>query len=239
VGIKLYRDYLIFAQMDSDLVSLYKRDKNATTFSKVKDFKVGQMPFDAMIEDGKYIVGFFLSKSFGVIDLDKLEYKEIKIRADKDRPVLKVPHFGFWSISGDKIFIPAVGDNKVMVYDKSFKFIKNIEVKGLPVFTSLSPDRKYLAVTFSGKDFPTIQIIDTKSLKVIKSFKFNGKVLHVRWLKSDNSLYVSVNDANQISVINTKDWFLEREIFQVTRPSGILSMRGRNGESLFNGCRSR
>ncbi len=113
--------------MDSDLVSLYKRDKNATTFSKVKDFKVGQMPFDAMIEDGKYIVGFFLSKSFGVIDLDKLEYKEIKIRADKDRPVLKVPHFGFWSISGDKIFIPAVGDNKVMVYDKSFKFIKNIE----------------------------------------------------------------------------------------------------------------
>ena len=222
VGIKLYKDYLIFAQMDSDLVSLYKRDKNATTFSKVKDFKVGQMPFDAMIEDGKYIVGFFLSKSFGVIDLDKLEYKEIKIRADKDRPVLKVPHFGFWSISGDKIFIPAVGDNKVMVYDKSFKFIKNIEVQGLPVFTSLSPDRKYLAVTFSGKDFPTIQIIDTKSLKVIKSFKFNGKVLHVRWLKSDNSLYVSVNDANQISVINTKDWFLEREIFQVTRPSGIF-----------------
>jgi len=41
-------------------------------------------------------------------------------------------------------------------------------------------------------------------------------------LKSDNSLYVSVNDANQISVINTKDWFLEREIFQVTRPSGIF-----------------
>ncbi len=78
VGIKLYKDYLIFAQMDSDLVSLYKRDKNATIFSKVKDFKVGQMPFDAMIEDGKYIVGFFLSKSFGVIDLDKLEYKEIK-----------------------------------------------------------------------------------------------------------------------------------------------------------------
>ncbi len=139
--------------MDSDLVSLYKRDKNTTTFSKVKDFKVGQMPFDAMIEDGKYIVGFFLSKSFGVIDLNKLEYKEIKIRADKDRPVLKVPHFGFWSISGDKIFIPAVGDNKVMVYDKEFKFIKNIEVKGLPVFTSLSPDRKYLAVTFSGKIF--------------------------------------------------------------------------------------
>jgi len=222
VGIKIYKDYLIFAQMDKDLVSVYKRDKNATTFSKVKDFKVGKMPFDAMIENGKYIVGFFLSKSFGVIDLDKLDYKEIKITTNKNKPVLKVPHFGFWSISSDKIFIPAVGDNKVLVYDKNFKSIKDINVTGLPVFTSLSPDKKYLAVTFSGKDFPTIQIIDTNSLKVIKNFKFNGKVLHVRWSNEDPALYVSVNDSNQISVIDTRDWVLERDIFQVTKPSGIF-----------------
>jgi len=222
VGIKLYKDYLIFAQMDKDLVSVYKRDVNSSTFSKVKDFKVGKMPFDAMIENGKYIVGFFLSKSFGVIDLDKLDYKEIKVTADGNKPVLKVPHFGFWSISGDKIFIPSVGDNKVMVYDKNFKFIKNIPVQGLPVFTSLSPDKKYLAVTFSGKDFPTVQIVDTNTLKVIKTFKFNGKVLHLRWSNNDDSLYISVNDANQISVIDTKDWILEREIFQVERPSGIF-----------------
>jgi len=222
VGIKLYKDYLIFAQMDRDLVSVYKRDKNGTSFSRVRDFNVSKMPFDAMIDNGKYIVGFFLSKSFGVIDLDKLEYKEINVTTTANKPVLKVPHFGFWSISDDKIFIPAVGDNKVMVYNKEFKFIKNIKVQGLPVFTSLSPDKRYLAVTFSGKDFPTIQIIDTKSLKVIKTFKFNGKVLHVRWSKDDSSLYVSVNDANQISVIDTKGWFLEREIFQVTKPSGIF-----------------
>jgi protein NirF len=136
--------------------------------------------------------------------------------------VLKVPHFGFWSLSDDKTFIPAVGDNAVMVYDKDFNFIKNIEVQGLPVFTSLSPDKKYLAVTFSGKDFPTIQIVDTKTLKIIKTFKFNGKVLHVRWSNVDPDLYVSVNDANQVNVINTDDWFLEREIFQVKSPSGLF-----------------
>jgi len=227
VGIKLYRDYLIFAQMDRDLVSVYRRDKNTTTFSRVKDFKVGKMPFDAMIEGGKYIVGFFLSKAFGVIDLDKLKYREVKIDTKGERPVLKVPHFGFWSISLDKIFIPAVGDNRVLVYSKDFKPIKDINVTGLPVFTSLSPDKRYLAVTFSGKDFPTIQIVDTKSLKVIKTFKFNGKVLHVRWSNEEPSLYVSVNDLNQISVIDTKDWVLERDIFQVTKPSGIFIYKKR------------
>jgi protein NirF len=225
VGIKIYKNYLIFAQMDKDLVSVYKdvnEGKEKANFKLLQEFKVGQMPFDAMIKDNTYIVGFFLSKSFGVIDLDSMSYKEIKVTAKDNKPVLKVPHFGFWSLSKDKTFIPAVGDNKVMVYDNNFKFIKNIEVKGLPVFTALSPDKKYLAVTFSGKEFPTIQIIDTKNLKIIKEFTFKGKILHVRWSNLDSKLYVSVNDANQVNVIDTDEWFLEREIFQVEHPSGIF-----------------
>ncbi len=230
VGIKIYKDMLIFAQMDSDKVTILK-DKNfgkgLPKFEIFKEFKVGEMPFDAMIKDNNYIVGFFLTKAFGVIDLDKMSFSEIKVTAKDNKPVLKIPHFGFWSLSEERTFIPAVGDNAVMVYDKDFKFIKNVETKGLPVFTALSPDKNYLAVTFSGKDFPTIQIIDTKSLKIIKTFTFKGKVLHLRWSTLDNLLYVSVNDANQVNVINTKEWFLEREIFQVKRPSGIFIYRYR------------
>jgi len=90
------------------------------------------------------------------------------------------------------------------------------------MLTSLSPDKKYLAVTYSGKDFPTIQIIDTKTLKIIKTFTFKGKVLHVRWSKKYPELYVSVNDANQVNVLDTKEWYLEREIYQVKHPSGIF-----------------
>ncbi len=225
VGIKIDGNKLIFAEMDKDKVAVYE-DKNAgkglPKFEKLKEFDVGKMPFDAMIQGNTYIVGFFLTKGFGVIDLDKMTYKLIPVTAKENKPVLKVPHFGFWSLSRDKTFIPAVGDNKVMVYDKQFHFIKNIDVQGLPVFTSLSPDQKYLAVTFSGKDFPTIQIIDTQSLKVIKTFHFPGKVLHVRWSKLDPQLYVSVNGANQVSVIDTKGWFVERDIYQVERPSGIF-----------------
>ena len=228
VGIKIYKDMLIFAQMDSDKVSVLK-DENAgkglPKFKPFKEFKVGKMPFDAMIKKNTYIVGFFLSKAFGVIDLDKMQYSEIKVTADGNKPVLKVPHFGFWSLSKDKTFIPAVGDNAVMVYDSKFNFIKNIKMQGLPVFTSLSPDQKYIAVTFSGKDFPTIQIVDTQTLKIVQTFHFKGKVLHLRWSAEDPSLYISVNDANQISVINTNEWYLEREIYQVEHPSGIFIYR--------------
>ena len=223
VGIKNYKDMLIFAQMDNDKVSIYKNvGKKEPKFELAKEFSVGKLPFDAMIRDSNYIVGFFLSKSFGVINLDEMKYSEIKVTAKNNKPVLKVPHFGFWSISDDKIFIPAVGDNAVMVYDPKFKFIKNIDVKGLPVFTSLSPDSKYLAVTFSGKEFPSIQIIETSTLKIIKTFTFAGKVLHLRWSKISSDLYVSVNDANQVDVINTKEWFKEREIYRVKKPSGIF-----------------
>jgi protein NirF len=231
VGIKIYKDMIIFAQMDSDKVTILKDEnfgKGLPKFKVFKEFKVGEMPFDAMIKDNTYIVGFFLTKAFGVIDLDTMKFSEIKVTANDNKPVLKVPHFGFWSLSDEKTFIPAVGDNKVMVYDKDFKFIKNIAMKGLPVFTALSPDKKYLAVTFSGKDFPTIQIVDTKTLKIIQTFTFKGKVLHLRWSNVDDSLYVSVNgegekrDQNKVNVINTKEWFLEREIYQLKHPSGIF-----------------
>jgi len=225
VGIKVYKDMVVFAQMDNDKVTILKDEnfgKGLPKFKIFKEFKVGEMPFDAMIKDNTYIVGFFLTKAFGVIDLDTMKFSEIKVTAKGRKPVLKVPHFGFWSLSNDRTFIPVVGDNAVMVYDKDFKFIKNIEMQGLPVFTALSPDKKYLAVTFSGKDFPTIQIVDTKTLKIIKTFTFKGKVLHVRWSNVDPCLYVSVNDANQVNVINTDEWFLEREIFQVKSPSGIF-----------------
>ena len=227
VGIKIYTDYLIFSQMDNDIISVFKdmgAGKALPDFKLHKEFKdVGELPFDAMIKDEKYIVGFFTSKFFGVLDLKKMEYNKIDIFLDENRQmVLKVPHFGFWSISGDKVFVPAVGDNKVLVYDNDFKFVKNIQTQGLPVVTSLSPDKKYLAVTYSGKDFPTIQIIDTTTLEIIHTFNFDGKVLHLRWSETSPQLYVSVNDSNKIAVIHTKEWFLNREIFNVKKPSGIF-----------------
>jgi len=226
VGIKTYKEYLIFSQMDNDKITVLKDTnfgKGLPKFVIYKEFEnVGVMPFDAMIKDNNFITGFFQSKFFGVVNLDTMKYSKIDILLDDRKPVLKVPHFGFWSIGGGYVFIPAVGNNKVLVYTPDFKFVQNIETEGLPVFTALSPDKKYLAVTFSGKKFPVIQIIDTTTLKIIKRFEFKGKVLHVRWSNTKPNLYISVNDANTVAVINTKDWYLSREIFGIKKPSGIF-----------------
>jgi protein NirF len=234
VGIKIYKNYLIFSQMDNDKVTVLI-DKNfgktKPNFEIYKEFKnVGVMPFDAMIKNNNYIVGFFTSKFFGVIDLDKMKYKKIDILLEDRKPVLKVPHFGFWSISDGNVFIPAVGNNKVLVYTPDFKFVRQIETEGLPVFTALSPDKKYMAVTFSGKKFPVIQIIDTKTFKIIKRFEFNGKVLHVRWSKTRPNLYISVNDANKVAVINTNKWYISREMFNINKPSGIFIFEEKEGK---------
>lgn len=226
VGIKKYKDFLVFSQMDNDKITVLK-DKNGgkgvANFEIFKEFEnVGVMPFDAMIKNNNFITGFFKSNYFGVVNLDTMEYSKIDILLEDRKPVLKVPHFGFWSISEGNVFIPAVGNNKVLVYTSDFKFVKNIEVEGLPVFTAISPDQKYMAVTFSGDKFPVIQIIDTKTLEVIKRFEFDGKVLHVRWSEVRPNLLVSVNDTNKVAVINTKEWYLAREMFGINKPSGIF-----------------
>lgn len=230
VGIKIYKDYIVFAQMDNDRVTILKDEaagKQRPDFKIFKEFEnVGEMPFDAMIKDNHYIVGLFITKQFGIVDLEKMEFSSIKINQAKNKQVLKVPHFGFWSIGGDRIFIPTVGDNKILVYNKDFKFIQNIDTEGMPVFTSLSPDKKQMAVTYSGKKFPVVQIIDTKTLKITKRFEYNGKVLHLRWSKQNPYLYVSVNDTNRVVVLNTNTWEEVGDIKGIEKPSGIFIYEG-------------
>ncbi len=236
VGIKTYKDYLVFAAMDSDAIWVMQKHTKTTfdrygvphkqiIFTKVKVIEnAGQMPFDAMINKNLYVVGFFNSPFVGVLDLDSLTYKQVPLRLEKRTVVLKVPHFGFWSIMKDKFFIPAVGDNKVFVFDRDFHFIKAIEVEGNPVFTSLSPDRKLLAVTFSGKKFPIVQIVDTKTLEVIKRFDFGGMVLHVRWSSEEPLLYISNNGKSEVVGLDTKSW-QQRFVVPVPKPSGVFIFR--------------
>jgi protein NirF len=225
VGIKTYKNFLIFALMDKDELWVYE-DKNkgvgVPSFSLVKKFEgVGEVPFDAMIRDNMYIVGFFNSPWIGVVDLDLMSYKKVPMAKEDSKPVLKVPHFGFWSIGEQTIFIPSVGEASVMAYDANFKFLARIKTEGLPVFTALSPDKKHLAVTFSGDKFPFVQIIDTKSLAVIKTLHFEGSVLHVRWSDETPMLYVSVNTADEVQLIDTNLWE-KRAAIPVKRPSGIF-----------------
>jgi protein NirF len=225
VGIKTYKNKLIFALMDKDELWVYENVAKADEkpkFVQIKKFEsVGEVPFDAMIKDNLYIVGFFNSAWAGVVDLEKMSYKKIEMRREDNMPVLKVPHFGFWSIGDYVIFIPNVGEASVIAFDSSFKFLAKIKTEGLPVFTALSPDKKRLAVTFSGDKFPIVQIIDTQTLKVIKTLTFEGNVLHVRWSEEFDILYVSVNTKDEVLALETQNWE-KRAAIPVKKPSGIF-----------------
>jgi protein NirF len=220
VGIKNYKDYLAFSLMDKDEIWILKKQGNVFKVEKIfKD--VGQVPFDAMMEENLYIVGFFNSPHIGVLNLDTLEYKKIQLFTEYKEPVLKVPHFGMWVIGKDKIVIPAVGDKKLFVFDKNFKPIKTVSTYGLPVFTSISPDEKYLAVTFSGNEFPYVQILNFETFDTEKILKFDGKVLHVRWGLDGKFLYISVNDSNKVFRIKRDSWDEDCSV-DVIKPSGIF-----------------
>ena len=236
VGIKEYGDRLIFACMDSDEICVMKDtqpDKKVPHFvleKKVTD--IGKVPFDAMIDKNLYVVGLFNSPDVGVLDLDTMRYRKIPLNLGKKERILKVPHFGFWSISGKYFFIPAVGNRKVFVFDHDFKPVTTIDVKGNPVFTALSPDKKWLAVTFSGKDFPYVQIINAETFKIERTFELPGWVLHVRWSKDTPHLYFSVNTADMVVAYKTKDpdpkkWWKHFE-WPVPKPSGIFLFEAPN-----------
>lgn len=225
VGIKTYKDQLIFALMDKDELWVYRDESKGgklPVFTLTKKFEaVGEVPFDAMIKNNLYIVGFFNSPWVGVVDLDTMSYKKVAMNKEENKPVLKVPHFGFWSIGDDTIFVPSVGESAVMAFDNSFNFLKRIPTEGLPVFTALSPDKKYLAVTFSGKEFPVVQIIDTQTLAIVKTLRFEGTVLHVRWSNAGPRLFVSVNTIDEVQILDTLTWE-KRGSVPVKRPSGIF-----------------
>ena len=231
VGIKIYKDYLVFACMDNDELWVMKNENAGTKqnpkFSLYKKFtNVGKVPFDAMINKNLYVVGLFNSPDIGVLNLDTMEYKQIPLALGNKERILKVPHFGTWSISDGYFFIPAVGNEKVFVFDQNFKFIKAIKVEGNPVFTALSPDKKWLAVTFSGKKFPIVQIIDTTTFKVARRFEFDGWILHVRWSDDTKALYFSVNTQNMVlaydvSSQDPKEWWKHFE-WPILKPSGIF-----------------
>ena len=69
---------MIFSQMDSDIISVYKdlNEGKKKIFFYTKSLKMQvEMPFDAMLQEQSYIMGF-LTLLFGVVDLEKMEYKK-------------------------------------------------------------------------------------------------------------------------------------------------------------------
>ncbi len=213
VGIRAWRNFLVFSLMDKDEIWVTDCEGNL-----IKRIKTSQAPFDATIYKNLYIAGFFGSSKVGILNLRDFSYREVEIKRGKE-PVLKVPHFSMWSVHEDKAYIPGVGVRKVFEISlKDFKVLREFNVSGLPVFVIIAPDKRHLVINFSGDREDYISVIDTETGK--ERIKRAGRrIMHLRFVKE--RLYLSSYYEDSVKVLEFPSLKVLYEI-PVPEPSGIF-----------------
>ncbi|NPA51335.1 MAG: NirF protein [Aquificae bacterium] len=220
VGIKTDGRYVVFSLMDKDQIWILDSKEDFRVSKKF--YEVGKMPFDALLKDRAYIVGFFRESSLGILNLENFLYKKQKLKEIKEGIPLKIPHFGTWGIYGTKAYIPAVGDNKIHIIDlQNFSYRGFIEVLGFPVFVTVSPIGNFLVVNYSGEKEDYISVITIKENRVLKHLKAGERVMHFRFSKDGQRLYLSSYFDNKLKIFNTASWEVIKEI-DVPFPSGVF-----------------
>ncbi|RUM29479.1 MAG: NirF protein [Aquifex sp.] len=219
VGIKAKGKIFLYALMDKDKVHV----RDCESLKLLKEFKVGKMPFDALLY---YVVGFFNEAGVGVVNLKKLTYKKVNFRAKGREVVLKIPHFGLWGVWKGEAYIPAVGERKVYIVDlKNFELKGEIPLKGLPVFVAVSPDGKYIGVNYSGDSEDYFTLIDRERKKVIKTKKLGKRILHFRFTRDGKYVYLSSYFENKVKKVSVPDLRVVKEL-DVPTPSGVFIYGG-------------
>jgi len=76
-------------------------------------------------------------------------------------------------------------------------------------------------VNFAPPDNDTVQIIDTLSLKIIRTLKPGKAVLHMEFTPRGEQVWMSVRDENRVDVYDT-DTFERVASLSADKPSGIF-----------------
>jgi protein NirF len=190
---------------------------------------IGKLPYDALITgDGRYyIAGLFGQDGLSLIDLwhpekgARLILKDYG-KGDQKLPVYKMPHLEGWAMAGDQAFLPAVGQHQVLVVDhRDWQEKGRIAVHGQPVFVMARPDGRQVWVNFAFPDNDTIQVIDTETLQVIKSFKPGKGALHMEFSPRGEEVWISIRDQDEVQIYSTRTMELIKTL-PVDKPSGIF-----------------
>lgn len=225
---------LIFSLMDSD--GLWVIDTGKRDFPVIKKFwDIGKTPYDALItpEGRYYVVGFLNSQWVGLLDTwDMSEVKTvstINIRGnDKNTevntvPLWKIPHLKGWAIAGELAVLPAVQREVALVYDaRNWRIITEIPLAGTALYTVSGPDARYVWVDLVGKNGDKIQIIDLRTLEVIKTLLPGKGATHPQFTPKGDAVYVSLMDEGKVVVYDSTTFEKIKE-FPARSPSGIFS----------------
>ncbi len=196
------------------------------------DPKVG-LPYDAMITpDGRYyIVGHLGEPEISLIDLTASNPKprlisllDPKENYDRSVPV-KLPHMASWAVAGDKVFVPLVGEKRLVVLDReTWSFVQSIPVRGHPVYAVRTPSEQEIWVSFSGEaDDSFVQVIDTQTLAVKKTIELGGRIYHMDFSPRGAYALITANRDNKLFLVNANTYKIEDEE-TLESPSGIFGV---------------
>ncbi|MCP5325184.1 MAG: protein nirF [Oceanospirillaceae bacterium] len=190
---------------------------------------IGKQPYDALMspEGRYYIAGLFGEDGMALLDLWNTDKGVQRIldhygMGEEKLPVYKMPHLEGWTIAGDKAFVPAVGEHKVLVIDThTWQQVGSIDMAGQPVFVMARPDHRYIWVNFAHPDNQYIQIIDVQTQKVVKQLEPGKGVLHMEFTPRGEAVWVSVRDSDQVQIYDTRT-FEKLKTLEAKSPSGIF-----------------
>lgn len=190
---------------------------------------VGKQPYDGTVTpDGRYyIAGLFGEDGLALLDLWQPEKGVRRVlegygRGQEPLPVFKMPHMDYWAQANDIAYVPAVGRHEVLVIDqKNWTEAGRVAVAGQPVFVIARPDGRQLWVNFAPPDNDTVQVIDTLSLKIIRTLKPGKAVLHMEFTPRGEQVWLSVRDEDRVDVYDT-DTFARVTSLPADKPSGIF-----------------
>ena len=200
--------------------------------------KIGENPYDALItDDGRfYVAGLFGEDGLAKLDLWNVDAGVTRIlggygRGEEKLPVYKMPHLEGWARAGGSLYLPAVGRHEVLVVNaETWQESGRVAVHGQPIFAVARPDGRQVWVNFAHPRNDTVQVIDTTTNKIIKTFKPGKAVLHMEFTPRGEQVYVSVRDEDRVDIFDTNSLQRVGEI-AADKPSGIFltARAGRTG----------
>ena len=227
IGVEFYKNYLIFELMDKDQIWIV----NTNNFKVVKKIMyIGKFPIDAIVSGHNYIAAFLIGQKFGVLNLKTLKYHIIDYGKKGNFPG-QIPHYGIYSVFNGSAYIPAVGEKKIVVVNlKTEKETNSLKLKGYPIFIIFSPNRKAIAVNYSGSAHNYLTLIDAEDLKVIKNIKAGKRIMFMAFSENSGLIYASDYFGNSVNVFSVRTG-KEVAAISVQSPSGIFRVPNKLNKS--------
>ncbi|MBK9081332.1 MAG: protein nirF [Rhizobiales bacterium] len=190
---------------------------------------VGKLPYDANVTaDGRhYFAGLFGEDGVAHVDLWKEPLAAARVlegygKGEAPLPVYKMPHYEGWGSTQNRLFLPAIGRDELIVIDlDTLKEAGRVKTWGQPVFAVARPDGRHVWVNYAHPKNGVVEVVDALSLEIVRRIEPGPAVLHLEFTPRGHEVWVSARDADAVVVYDTRT-FAEVARLPARKPSGIF-----------------